>query len=144
DWNRHSLVFFGNARHAQFFDQTSENHTDVTLKAEGRIDIARFTSVSLEARFADVHEERGTDDLIGGLNPGDPAEPTERRAAGVGAELKQDFNWLHVSAGADFDSIRYENTPVVGGGPEINNQDRNRDVTSAFVSAGYEFMPKVA
>jgi hypothetical protein len=143
DWNRHSLSFSGVARHYNYFEQTSENRTDVILKSDLRIDIARTTSVTLQGRYSDVHEERGTDDLLGGFDPGDPAEPTEREDLGATVALSQDFNWLHLGAGAGFDAIRYENTPVVGGGPAINNQDRNRDVTSAYVSAGYEFMPKL-
>jgi len=143
DWKRHSLSFYGLVRHLSYFDQTSENQTDVTLRSDLRVDVARSTSLSLEARYADVHEERGTDDLIGGLNPGDPAEPTERAMMGAGLAVRQDFNRLHLETGADYDSIRYENTPVVGGGPPIDNQDRNRNVTSAFVSAGYEFLPKM-
>jgi hypothetical protein len=129
-------------RDFRHFDFTSEDRTDITTKVDARVDISRLTSVSLNARYLEVHEERGTDDLIGGLNPGDPAEPTKRTTAGAGIALKQTFNWLHLTAGADFDSISYENTPVVAGGPDINNEDRNRDVTSAFAGVSYEFVPK--
>jgi hypothetical protein len=143
NWNRHSLTFFGLVRHYNYFEQQSEDRTDLLLRSDLRLDVSRFTHVALQARYADVHVDRGANDLVGGLEPGEPARPTDRKDAGASLELSQEFNWLHFGAGAAVDVIRYEDTPAVGGGPPIDNQERNRDISSAYVSVGYEFIPKL-
>ena len=140
NWAQHSFNVTAEAKSYWYDTQTSENRTDWNVSADGRIDIARGSDISGEIHFRDYHEERGTD-LVGGLTIGDPAEPTSLSDFGGSLALTHTFNRLVVSVGGGVDDISYRDTPVVGGGPDINNSDRDRAVTEAFAKATYEVTP---
>ena len=141
NWAQHALNVSAELKSYWYDEQTTENRTDWNVAVDGRIDIARNSNVSGELHYKDFHEERGTD-LAGGLSPGDPAEPTSLSDFGGSVELTHTFNRLQVNVGGGIDDISYRNTPVVGGGPEINNEDRDRTVSEAFAKATYEISPE--
>lgn len=141
NWAQHAFNVGAEAKSYWYDAQSGENRTDWNVSADGRIDIARGSDVSAELHYRDYHEERGTD-RVGGLAVGDPAEPTSLSDVGGSLALNHAFNRLLVSAGASLDDFNYRNTPVRGGGPVIDNRDRDRSVTGVFAKATYEVAPE--
>jgi len=127
-WARHELNLSASAKSYWYSNQAGENRTDWNLAADARIDIVRGSAVSADLHYENLHEPRGTD-LTGGLNPGDPLEPTALVRSGFNAVLAHTFNHVRVSLGAGVERIDYDDTPVVGGGLPINNDDRDRNVS---------------
>ncbi len=140
NWAQHALNVTAEAKSYWYDQQSSENRTDWNVSVDGRIDISRGSDISGEVHYKDFHEQRGTD-LVGGLGAGDPAEPTSLSVFGGSLALNHTFNRLLVSTGASVDDISYRNTPVVGGGPAIDNHDRDRAVAEVFAKATYEVTP---
>lgn len=140
NWSRHALNLSAEAKTYAYQDQSSEDRTDFRGAADLRLDFSRGTDLTADAHYTSYHEPRGTD-LTGGFLPGDPAEPTALTRSGAGLTFRTTLNRLQLSAGGDLEAIDYDDTPVIGGGPEINNDDRDRTVTEAFAKAEYEAMP---
>jgi hypothetical protein len=140
NWAQHALNVTAEAKTYWYDQQTTENRTDWNVSADGRLDIARGTDISAEVHYKDYHEERGTD-LVGGLQVGDPAEPTSLSDLGASLAFNHTLNRLMLSVGGSVDDITYRDTPVVGGGAPIDNKDRDRTVAEVFAKATYEVTP---
>lgn len=130
-WSRHALALKGGAKIVSFSDQGGEDHTDWNLGADLRLDILRGTEFTADGHYALEHEPRGTD-LTGGFNAGDPAEPTEYSRTGFGGAFAHTLNRVRLQVGASLDQFDFEDTPRVGGGAAINNDDRDRTATEIF------------
>lgn len=137
DLPRHALSLLVGA-HGLFHDRlTSEDTIDIAVSGQGRLDIRRSTNVVVDAGYDVLHENRGAPDL-----PGNAAKPTEYAATHVQATLNQSFNRLQVSAGASLQNLGYRNTKLTPPGPTVlDNHDRDRDTTTVFGQAAYEFSP---
>lgn len=138
-WSRHMLNLSAQAQSYWYSNQGSEDRTDWSLAAEGRIDLTRGSDVTGEVHYQDLHEPRGSD-LAGGLSAGEPAEPTELSRTGFSAAFNHTLNRVRLSLGGSLENIDYEDTPIVQ--PFIDaffdNDDRDRTVTELFVKAAIE------
>ncbi|MEQ1866963.1 MAG: outer membrane beta-barrel protein [Micropepsaceae bacterium] len=143
DWARHALNLSAEAKSHWYDTQSSEDRTDWSVSADGRIDIARGSDIKVEAHHIELHEARGTDQT-GGFAVGDPAEPTGLSRTGVSGEIGYAFNRLRLSAGGSLENIDYEDTPCVTAcvppvvPAVINNDDRDRTVVDVFAKVAFE------
>lgn len=138
-WSRHALNLSVEAQTYWYSEQSSEDRTDWSLKADGRIDIQRGTDVTLDAHHLDYHEPRGTD-LTGGLLPGDPAEPTTLSRTGFNGVFGHTLNRVRLSAGGGVEWIDYDDTPRVPPAfpAFFDNDDRDRTVSELMAKIEYE------
>lgn len=142
-WSRHELTLSAGSKSYWFSNQASENRTDLNFEATTRLDIARGSELKANAHYLDLHEPRGTD-VTGGLQPGDPSEPTPYTRTGFGAEFDQTLNRVRLSLGASIDDYDFSDVLSVDGTTTINNDDRDRTVTEAFVKAATEISEDTA
>ena len=134
---RHALDLVLGARSLFYNRLTSENTTDLTFDARGRIDISHSTNVTINGDYALLHEARGAPDL-----PGNAAEPTAYGVTTVQAALNQTFNRLQLEAGASYQRLDYRSTKLIPPGPSVlDNHDRDRDIVSGYGQLSYQFSP---
>ncbi len=141
-WARHALNLSLDSKGFWYSNQVGENRTEWNLSADGRIDFMRGSDISAQAHTTRQSEPRGTD-TTGGLQTGEPAEPTQLSRTGLGAEFNHTLNRVRVSLGASLEQIDYDDTPCVVAcvppiPPVINNDDRDRTVVDLTAKAAVE------
>jgi hypothetical protein len=139
DWARHALVLTADTKGLWYSNQVGENRTEWNLGADGRIDIMRGSDISANVHTARQSEPRGTD-ITGGLNPDDPAEPTQFGRTGFSVELNHALNRVRLSLGASLDEFDYDDTSRVQPSilAPINNDDRDRTIVDLFAKVAVE------
>ncbi len=130
-WSRHEFGLTAKTTSTWFSNQVSENRLDWDIAAALMLDLVRGTKLSFAGSYALAHEARGID-AVGGLATGEAAEPTALLSNGFRAELEQSFSRTKLTLGASQQILDYSDTPRVGGGAPINNDDRDRTVTHLF------------
>ena len=116
NWSRHSLMFELLARDVRYFDQTSQNHTDIHGRVVGRLDIQRDLTVQGSLLLARDHKTLGSGDA-----PGLAAEPVPDTAFDSELAVNKTFNRVKVTLRGGYESHNYEDVAMVGGG--ILDQD---------------------
>lgn len=134
DWNNHAFGLQSSATIFRYADNTDEDVEDYGVATNGRIDILRSTALNLGAGFQHAHEDRGSADDAQGK------EPTEFDTFGGQAVLSHRFSALWSDVGATLKYLDYDDVSAAGGG-SINNDDRDRLETEAFLTVGYDFHP---
>lgn len=135
EWSRHQLEITGSLTRYEYQENDSENRTDWTLGAQGRIDVMRGTFVDVEGAYLVQHEPRYSVDEAAGADA--PTEYSQEHAAGA---LTHQPNRLGIQVGGSYDRFRFEDTPLAGGG-SFSNADRDEQQYNVFAKAMYEFSP---
>ncbi len=138
DWVRHSLRAEAGLDDLRYSDNDSENHTDVFVRGEGRLDVRRGTYLTLGGGQERLTEARGDPD-----SPGTAAKPIrlEIRAAYAGAV--HTFNRARVSLRLDRTNLNYKDAPLTGGGVADQDQ-RDHTTTTATGRVEYAISPDTA
>lgn len=137
DWVRHSLSVDASSRHVFYFDNPSEDETNVDIRVRTQIDVRRSTDVVVSGGYNLEQEGRGSIDV-----PGAAAEPpNEHRLDGSGTLIHR-FNRLEASVGAAAEYNLFEDVDLVGGGTQ-NNGDRNYVEAEGRLRLGYNISPNV-
>lgn len=136
NWSRHGLSFEAGADVGRYLDETDENFEDYRFNAGGRLDVTRDTIVRLAGGYAHRHQGRG--------DPDDPAgslEPTQydRYSGDLQASHRMGRFTGILSGGVA--QLDYEDVPRRGGGPDINNDDRDHLTYDASAQLNYEIVP---
>jgi hypothetical protein len=118
----------------KYVDNSSEDFLDATAALDGRLDIQRDSFVSAGFLFNKLHEDRGSPDNTGGL------EPTEFYV--YRPTLGFQNRWNRVSLGIDGEVARYNFIDDQSSTGEINQDDRDRYRYQAGVRLGYEIVPQ--
>ncbi len=113
----------GNAAIGRYATYRDENYNDYGAYANGRYNFSPMLSVSAGTAYDHEHESRSSPNARPGITP---TIYNVTRAFGA-ALLKLDDNSVRV--GGTFDHFDYDNVAQVGGGT-INNDDRDRDVST--------------
>ena len=126
DWEKNYLQLDAGADIDRYNDFAQENVEDYWVGADGRIDVSGTTKLFGGARWIQDHEDRGGPDSP---SPLVAAEPTvyDQISADLGAALT--FGPASIRLGGTLDQYDYQDVPSVLG-PEINMDDRDRDVHS--------------
>lgn len=137
DWSRHDLAFTAGADVGFYADNSDENFEDYFVRSNGRLEIQRDTFATASAGFQNGHEDRGSPDDVRGN------EPTEVDTVTAATGLSHSFGRFRIGADGDFRRIDYDdvNATVAGRQVVINNDDRDRNIYTTSVRAGYEIMP---
>jgi len=133
-WSRHAVNVYADAELGRYDSNTAEDYDDWSIGSDGRFDIAQGTFLSGRLVTNQEHEDRGSPDDAGGLNPttyqlieGDAA--LEYRPARIG--LRLDF---------EGDRYRFDNTPTSTG--VTNNADRDRDEAELSATGSFQIQPQ--
>jgi hypothetical protein len=121
EWSRHYIEFFANLNSSRFTDFESEDTTDWSVGAAGRLDIRRGDALSAAVSKAGLHERRSSPN-----SPGTIREPIAYTLFRALAAIVIQPNRLRAELSGQFDRVEYENTPLNGGGV-LDNGDRDRD-----------------
>lgn len=132
DWSRHHFEAFGDLVALRHGDFTSEDVTDWSLGATGRVDIQRGSSVTALASTGRQHEGRSSPN-----SPGNLAEPIRYALHSAHLSVTTQPNRFRGTLGLEFDRYSYEDTPLNGGG-FLDNTDRDRDELRLFARASFE------
>jgi len=122
----------------RYFDNNSEKYIDYLVEGVGRYDIARETRLSGQLGFRGDHEAGGDPDA-----PAARAEPVEYRVALAQAGIRQGFNRFAVSAGGSIEHRDFDDVAVRGGGPDADQDIRDRTVYAVTLRGSYEVQPNV-
>lgn len=136
-WSRHALNFQAALTTNAHSNNDSDDVTDYSVGADGRIDVTRDTFLTANAGYRVYHEDRGSPDL-----PSAAAEPSEVEEFTAGASLTHRFNRLTLRPGVIYTDSDYDDVgllPPLGG--QLNNDDRDRDEVVASLRASYEVSP---
>jgi hypothetical protein len=116
------------------YDKLSQEDTDDYLVGgEMKFDVGTDTQLDVTSEYAGLSEMPGNTNVLTNA-----AEPTEYQRWHSTAGIKHVFSRMQAEIGAAFTTLRFQNTPAIGGGT-ILSVERNRDVASAFADLGYEF-----
>ena len=139
NWGRHELDLFGGADTVQYLDLSSENNTNWNVGGNGRLDIARGSSLTASTTYATEHEPRTSPN-----QPSFAAKPTQ--FTDLNSQAALDYHPYHFDfmVGGSYDRKVYDPTAVNAPGTPINNTDRDEDVYNVFAKAAYEFSPGYA
>lgn len=131
NWSRHGIGVALDGRARRHQDFTSQNTEEVTLTANGRLDVTGDDFLFATLRFDDVAEP------LSEAEPSGVVEPInlQRIEARGGADIT--FNRLSVRAQATRRSEDYEDARL-GGGRALDQDQRDLDTTEVSVRAAYE------
>jgi len=121
-WSRHALTFELQARDVRYFDETSQNFTDVYGRVAGRLDVRRDLAIQGSLRLAREHTPLGSGDA-----PGLAAEPVADTVFDSELAINKTFNRVKVTVRGGYESHNYEDVPAVGGGPLLDQDFRDGD-----------------
>ncbi|WP_340645150.1 outer membrane beta-barrel protein [Phenylobacterium sp.] len=138
DWSRHSLQGYARSVINRYNDFDSENTSDYTVGANGRLDITRRASISAGAEYASLSEARtSSSSPVLAANPIEFDKTTGFVVAG------REFNRLKVSARVDYSKFDYQDGRTTTGF-NVEQDDRDRTNTSLTARADYAVSPATA
>ncbi|MCE7998586.1 MAG: outer membrane beta-barrel protein [Rhodobiaceae bacterium] len=134
DWANHALRLEADLEQSLHASEDSEDSTDWSVGASGRVDVLNNTQLRAGVLYGSLTEDRGEPEDIGAA-----AEPTDYSLFEVSAGVTQRFNRLSVDVGAEYSELDFDDTPLIGGGFD-ENDDRDRSVLEIAVEVGYELV----
>ncbi len=135
NWSRHELVLSVTNKTVWHSEQSSEDLSDWSFGAEGRLDVSYATSIHARAIYSMLTERRGDTNAVGNA-----AEPTEYDRFDAYAELRHQFNQLGVALGGGITTFDYSDVAATGGGT-IDNDNRDRTVLLGRAEVNYGISP---
>jgi hypothetical protein len=134
DWANHSLRLEADLEQSLHASEDSEDSTDWSVGLSGRVDVLNDTQLRAGVLYGSLTEDRGEPEDIGAA-----AEPTDYSLFEVSAGVTQRFNRLLFDVGAEYSELDFDDTPLIGGGLD-ENDDRDRSVLEIAVEVGYELV----
>lgn len=114
----------------RFFDNTSEDFTDISAGIDGEVQVLDGVAVFGGVQISFDHEGRGSPDDVNGI---EPTEFTETSGYfGVAGELDD----ITVRVGTKIEQLDFDDTPAANGNI-INNDDRDRRQIEVGTRLGY-------
>jgi len=122
NWSRHSLMFELQARDVRYFNQTSQDFTDVHGRIVGRLDARRDLTIQGSLNLGRIYTPLGSGDA-----PGDAAEPVPDTKFDAELAIHKTFNRVKVTLSGGYESHSYEDVARFGGGPPLDQDFRDAD-----------------
>jgi len=138
DWNRHSLTAYALATINKYASHSSEDTTDYTAGANGRLDVDHATQVNGQANFV-----RATEPRTSANSPTGALKPVQYDLWGVGIDGRHEFDRLLGSLRFNSQTFRYDSPPAAGGGV-IDQSFRDRTDNVYGGRLDYALSPKTA
>jgi hypothetical protein len=138
DWTNHMLNAYAKGGFGFYsVDGASNNYQDISVGADGRLDIQRNWNVYGGASWNRRHDEFGTPNTPNGI--GLPVTVYNQSTANVG--YFQTLNRLNVRLDGRFDNYNFFNNGLGPAQGVIPNSDRNRNEFREALRFGYQFSP---
>ncbi len=134
DWANHAVRLEADLNQSLHASEDSEDATDWSVGASGRLDVLDQTQLRAGVLYGSLTEDRGEPEDIGAA-----AEPTDYSLFELSAGITQRFNRLIFDVGADYTELDFDDTPLIGGGFD-ENDDRDRTILEIAVEVGYELV----
>jgi hypothetical protein len=138
DWNRHSLSAFALASINQYSQHSTENTTDYTVGANGRLDVDHATQVTGRAIY-----QRATEPRTSVNSPAGALKPVRYDLWDFGAVGTHEFDRILGTLRIESQTYSYDNPPSKTGGT-IDQAFRDRTVTLYGGRVDYALSPKTA
>lgn len=132
DWARHELGVQAWGDIVNYNKHSSENHNNLNLAADGRLDIMRDMNVYAGAAYRQLYEDRGTPTDQNGTHP------QKYNVASGNVGFFNQFNRLSVRLDGKFDQYTYGNLDSSTG--LIRENDRDHADAQGIVRVGYEIL----
>lgn len=135
DWGRHALGIYASGDIGTFTENDRENYQDYSVGFDGRLDVLRETYLTGGVNFSQKHEDRGSPDNAGGVEPTDYTLLTSRLG------LMRGISRVSVKLDGEHNLYNYDDA-YTGAGVAIDNDDRDRAELSGSLRVGYELAPE--
>jgi hypothetical protein len=135
DWNLHQIRLLGTFQRVAYLENTSEDASEYTLVASGRIDVSRDTRLRLDADFVRQAERRGD---LGSIQSS--AERAKFSTIGGRVRLDQRVGNLALGAEGRIRQWTYDDV-LLANGQNLDQSFRNFDLASGSLQAGYYISP---
>ena len=136
EWGRHQVELYGGANSYVYSDYTAQNLTDWNVGLDGRIDVLRELTVTMNGYYSELHESWEAPNNVIGFQ----AQPNRYYAGHFDFSTAYKPNRLSIVAGGSYDRLDWTDTPAIGGG-FIRNGDRSQNEYQGFVRTAYDFSP---
>lgn len=137
-WSRHELAGYARAQINRNIDFSSEDSEEYALGLSGRLDILSTGSVKLTTDYQHQSEARSSSNT-----PTNSVNPIEFDTAGAALAGTYEFNRLKISGLVDFRQFDYDDGRT-SLGAVIEQDDRDRDITTFTARADYAISPATA
>ncbi|MFM2042060.1 MAG: hypothetical protein RLY86_636 [Pseudomonadota bacterium] len=134
-FKEHSLNFRGRLEQFVYLDYTDDNRLDGSLQVDGRYDVRRTWEINFYADANQQHEDRGSPDAAGGL------EPTRTRNATARVSTKADMGRYGIQSEVAVQRRKFFSTPAANETGRIEQGFRDRTELSAMLRGSYEIFP---
>jgi hypothetical protein len=135
-WSSHALNFSSGIRQELHSDFNEENATSFDLGVDGRVDIARGSSVSGSIAYADQRESRSMTTSVALLE-----EPVRYRSTVANLTGSTTANRLQLSGRVRLSVFDYDDGRIAGTGVVVDQDDRDRTMLEGVVRADYAISP---
>lgn len=138
DWNRHSLMGYAIVDINKYSQHSTEDVTNYTIGANGRLDVDHATQVTGTANYI-----RGTEPRTSANSPTGALKPVRYDLWDLQLSGSHEFNWLLGSLRIRSDKYRYDSPPSkTGGGIDQSFRDHTETVYGGRLD--YAISPKTA
>jgi hypothetical protein len=138
NWSRHSLQAYARSTINRYSKLSSENTSDYSVGALGRLDILRTETVNGGLDWSRLTEPRTSSS-----SPTDSKSPIQYETSSAFVSAAREFNRLRVSGRLDLRQFNYLNGVTTLGQPVLE-KDRDRTLTIATARADYAVSPDTA
>ncbi len=137
-WSRHALNAFARGSINRYADYDSENTEEYSFGGNGRLDIVRGTNITAGGDHSRITEPRTSSSTPTGSIKPIQYDLTQFNLAGV-----REFNRLRLQARGDYRKFNYDDGRTIGGA-EVEQDDRDREITSFLARGDYALSPATA
>lgn len=135
DWNNHAIDFGAAADISRFRDFEGEDHSDLDIWANGRLDISRSAFLSGSVEHSTRHEGRDSADDV----RGEERTRFDVDSIAVSYQLRPGARKFRALFEAEFANLDFDD--VQGAEGTINNDDRDRRRVTGTMRIGYDALP---
>jgi len=135
DWAVHQLELRGSYQRSAYFENPSEDASEFTLAAAGRLDISSDTRLNLDADYRRQAEQRAD---LGSIRA--TAERARLSSAGLRARLSQRFGRFALAVEGRASQWTYDDV-ALSNGQTLDQTFRDFTLASGSVQAGYYVSP---
>jgi len=137
-WNRHQLMISGTGTFRQYAGESRRNETTWQTDTRGRIDLGRFSSITLEEISAQLNESQ----FSGETTPTVAALSRYRRDF-FSARAVNQVGRTRLTLGTDYTMFRFQPLPFVSG-QKVSQENRDRNVGRVTGQFEYARSPDLA
>ena len=135
DTSRARLDLYADANIYQYAKLTTVNTTNFDFGLQGKYEISSASTLQGGTSYSQLSEPLSSPNTSG-FQQG----PTQYTLYDVNGQVNYQPNRLGITIGGKFDSYRFLNAKLIGGGL-LGNKDRDNDDTIGFVQVNYDFSP---